>query len=120
MECIICMHPVYDAWVSTAGQYLREARLRAGMTQKTVAERAGVSQPLVARIERGAVEPTFGRLLGLVRACGFDLDVRVVPLDEDAWTLVERGASATPDERLDRMLAGLDLFEAGREARGDG
>jgi hypothetical protein len=56
----------------------------------------------------------------LVRACGFDLDVHVVPLDEDAWTLVERGSNASPDERLDRMLAGVDLLEAGREARGDG
>jgi transcriptional regulator with XRE-family HTH domain len=114
------MHMVYHVQVSIAGQFLREARLRAGMTQKAVAERVGVSQPLVARIERGAVEPTLDRLLGLVRACGFDLDIRVVPLDEDAWTLVERGASATPDERLDRMLAGSDLLEAGRQARGDG
>jgi hypothetical protein len=67
----------------------------------------------------GSVDPTFDRLLGLIRACGFDLDIRVVPLDEDAWTLAERGASASPDERLDRMLAGVDLLEAGREARGD-
>jgi len=85
-----------------------------------LAGRAGVSQSLVARIESGLVDPPFDRLVGLVRACGFDLDVHVVPLDEDAWTLVERGANATPDERLDRMLSGIELLEAGREARGDG
>jgi hypothetical protein len=72
----------------------------------------------VARIEAGSVDPPFDRLLQLVRACGFDLDIHVVPLDEDAWTLVERSASASPDERLDRMLEGVDLLEAGREARG--
>ena len=105
--------------MSLAGQLVREARLRAGMTQQTLADRVGVSQPLVARIERGDVEPTLERLLGLVRASGFDLDIHVVPLDEDAWTLVERGANATPDERLDRMLAGLELLDAGREARRD-
>ncbi|MGZ4131546.1 MAG: helix-turn-helix domain-containing protein [Actinomycetota bacterium] len=105
--------------MSISGQFLREARLRAGLTQRLVADRVGVSQPLVARIERGDVAPTLERLLELIRACGFDLDIRVVPLDEDAWTLVERGANATPDERLDRMLAGLELFEAGQEARGD-
>jgi transcriptional regulator with XRE-family HTH domain len=102
-----------------AAQFVREARARAGMTQRALAARAGVSQSLVARIEGGVVDPTFERLLGLVRACGFDLDIRVVPLDEDAWTLVERGSQASPDDRLDRMLAGVDLLEAGREARED-
>ena len=101
-----------------AGQFVREARNRAGLTQRALAGRAGVSQSLVARIEVGSVDPTFERLLQLVRACGFDLDVRVVPLDEDAWTLVERGANAAPEARLDRMLEGVDLLEAGREVRG--
>jgi transcriptional regulator with XRE-family HTH domain len=103
-----------------AGQFVREARRRAGLSQRALAARAGVSQPLVARIESGDVDPSFDRLLQLVRACGFDLDIHVVPLDEDAWTLVDRGAAATPDQRLDRMLAGIDLLRAGAEARGDG
>jgi len=103
-----------------AGQLLQEARRRAGLTQRALAARAGVSQPLVARIESGSVAPSFERLLHLIRACGLDLDIRVVPLDEDAWTIVERGAAATPDERLDRMLAGVALRAAGKQARGDG
>lgn len=107
-------------WVMEAGQFVREARRRAGLSQRTLAARAGVSQSLVARIESGDVDPSFDRCLQLVRACGFDLDIRVVPLDEDAWTLVERGAEVTPDQRLDRMLAGIDLLRAGAEARGDG
>jgi hypothetical protein len=88
---------------------LREARRRAGLTQRVVAERVGVTQPTIARIERGDLEPSFERLLSLVRACGLDLELHVVPLDEDAWTQVERGAGATPDERLDRLLDGLAL-----------
>jgi transcriptional regulator with XRE-family HTH domain len=101
-----------------AAQLVREARLRAGITQKALALKAGVSQPLVARIEHGEVEPTFRRLLQLVRAAGFDLEVHVVSLDEDAWTLAERGAELDPDERLDRMLAGAELYEEGKRARG--
>jgi predicted transcriptional regulator len=89
------------------------------MTQQTLAALAGVSQSLVARIERGDVDPSFQRMLQLVRACGFDLDIHVVPLDEDAWALVERGATVSPDERLDRMLAGIDLLEVERGARDD-
>ncbi len=100
-----------------AAQFVREARLRAGLTQRALASRAGVSQPLVARIESGKVQPSFERVLDLVRACGFDLDVRVVPLDEDAWTLAEQGAQLDPDARLERLLAGVELAQ---EAQGDG
>jgi transcriptional regulator with XRE-family HTH domain len=101
-----------------SGQLLREARLRAGLTQRQLAARAGTSQPLVARIESGRVRPSFERVLRLVRACGFDLDVHVVPLDEDAWTLAEEGDRLSPEQRLDRMLAGVDLLEEGRRLRG--
>jgi len=100
-----------------AAQFVKEARLRAGVTQRTVASRAGVSQPSVARIERGEVEPSFERVLELVRACGFDLEIHVVPLDEDAWTLAEQGAQLDPDARLDRLLAVVELAQ---EAHGDG
>ena len=103
--------------MNLSGQLLREARLRAGMTQRAVAARAGISQPTVARIERGELAPSLERLLELIRGCRLDLQIHVTALDEDAWTMVERGARATPDERLDRMLAGLDLR---REAAGDG
>jgi transcriptional regulator with XRE-family HTH domain len=112
------MHVQYHEGAMDGGQFVREARRRAGMTQRQLAARAGVSQPLVARIEGGTVDPPFERLLELVRACGFDLEIHVVPLDEDAWTLVEQGAAATPDERLARMLAGVELLEAGREGAG--
>lgn len=100
-----------------AGQLIFEARRRAGLTQDALARRAGVSQSLVARIESGDVDASFSRTVQLVRACGLDLEIHVVALDEDAWTLVEHGASLTPDERLDRMLAGVDLLEQGRLAR---
>jgi hypothetical protein len=59
------------------------------------------------------------RLLALVRACGFDLEIHVVPLDEDAWSMVEQGARLSPDERLDRALAAVRLrAEALRTAEG--
>jgi transcriptional regulator with XRE-family HTH domain len=100
-----------------AGQILREGRLRAGLSQRRLAELAGTTQPTVARIESGLIEPTFARLLELVRACGLDLDVRVVPLDEDAWTVARRGLALTPDERLDRAVAAVGLMNEARRLR---
>ncbi|HEX3298817.1 MAG TPA: helix-turn-helix transcriptional regulator [Actinomycetota bacterium] len=100
-----------------AGQILREGRLRAGLSQRRLAELAGATQPTVARIERGSIQPTFERLLELVRACGLDLDVRVVPLDEDAWTVARRGLELTPDERLDRAVAAVDLMHEAHAVR---
>jgi transcriptional regulator with XRE-family HTH domain len=95
------------------GQLVREARRRAGMTQRQLASRAGVTQPTVARIERGEVEASLERVLELVRAAGFDLEVRVVPLDEDAFALAEQNLARSPDERLDGLLAALELYRPG-------
>jgi transcriptional regulator with XRE-family HTH domain len=102
-----------------AAQFVREARLRAGLTQRALASRAGVSQPLVARIENGQVEPSLERVLELVRACGFDLEIHVVPLDEDSWTLAEQGARLDPDARLERLLAGIELAQEAQVQRDD-
>ena len=44
---------------------IREARLRAGITQAELGRRIGRSQSQVARWERGAVTPSFRRNLAL-------------------------------------------------------
>jgi len=107
---------VYDASVN-GGQFVREARRRAGLTQRQLALRAGVSQPTIARIESGEVAASLERVVALVRAAGYDLDIHVVPLDEDVAAMAERNLGRTPDERLDGLLAALDLYEAGRQTR---
>jgi len=90
-----------------AGHLVRTARRRAGLTQAALAERAGVSQPVIAAYERSRREPTLPTLRKLVRAAGFDLDLELVPArtlpDADAAgrTLVEALdlASAIPRRR---------------------
>ena len=47
---------------------LRERRKTVGLTQAELAERAGVSQPLIARIEGGDVDPRLSTLRGIVNA----------------------------------------------------
>jgi transcriptional regulator with XRE-family HTH domain len=99
------------------GQFVYEARRRRGLTQRQLAARSGLTQPAIARIESGVVGTSFERIVRLVRECGFDLAIRLVPLDEDALTLAEQNVALSPDERLDRLLAGVELLEAGERAR---
>lgn len=49
-------------------QDLRERRNALGLTQSELAERAGVSQPLIARIEGGDVDPRLSTLRRIVTA----------------------------------------------------
>jgi transcriptional regulator with XRE-family HTH domain len=83
-----------------SGDLLREARLRAGLTQRELARRAGTSQSAVARWESGEVVPSFERLRELVRACGLELTFGLANYDDsyDEWIL--RSLRRTPAERL--------------------
>jgi len=87
------------------------------MTQEQLASRAGVSQPTVARIESGEISPSLERLTSLVRAAGFDLEIHVVPIDDDNAILAEGNLGLTPDQRVEKMLETLRLQDAGRRAR---
>lgn len=57
----------------TAGTVLRHARSQAGLTQRELARRAGVSQSVIAAYESGAREPSLATLAALVDASGVTL-----------------------------------------------
>ena len=65
--------------------YLQVARLigrlraKRGLSQEEVASAAGVSQPLIARLERGdqSRTPTFDTLFKVLKALGYTLELRV-------------------------------------------
>ncbi len=66
-----------------AAVLVREARLRAGLTQSALAGRAGTTQSAIARLEAGATEPSFRRVGELVAACGLTVRVRLAEPDVD-------------------------------------
>jgi transcriptional regulator with XRE-family HTH domain len=84
---------------------LLEARRRAGLTQAELASRAGTTQSAIARLEAGRSSPSLERLTELLRLCGLDLQVRLVPYDDHDWTLAEANRDKTPTQRLRNMLA---------------
>lgn len=49
---------------------LRQARLKAGMTQKELAEAVCVSQPMIAQCETGSAVPSIGVAVQIAKALG--------------------------------------------------
>ncbi len=89
---------------------LRWARRRAGMTQRQLAERAGVPQSTIGRIESGATDPRLSTLRQLLRACGFDLEVEPllgIGVDRTQFRELLR---LTSDQRIAQVeCAALDI-----------
>lgn len=96
---------LYDPAV-TSGMMIREARLRAGLSQVELSDRSGKDRAQIARWERDVVQPSFETLRELVRACGFDLDLRLVPYDVDdrESAQLRKSLLRSPQERLQTML----------------
>ena len=63
---------------ASAGELLREARLRAHLSQVELARRAGVTQSVVSAYESGTRQPSLPTLRRLVAATGMKLDVRIL------------------------------------------
>jgi|SRR5215207_8452206 len=95
---------------------VREARRRAGLTQRELAERVGTTQSSIARLESGRTAPSFESVLHLVRACGFDLDVMLVERDDSAVEQAVRNRLLDPALRLEQLEDTVRLVEAGRAA----
>jgi transcriptional regulator with XRE-family HTH domain len=90
----------------TSGTLIREARLRAGLSQGELSELSGKDRAQIARWERDVVQPSFETLRELVRACGFELDLALVSrqTDEEAEASLRESLEQTPQERLQAML----------------
>ena len=89
--------------VRSAG-LLREARLRAGLSQNDLAERTAKPRPHIGRYEAGGVAPSLDTLLELINACGFDLSLELVPRQETGDDGLTELQQLSPERRLDRML----------------
>jgi transcriptional regulator with XRE-family HTH domain len=66
------------------GSAVRSARKRAGISQAQLAEKAGTSQPSIARLERGRVSPTIISLEHIAKALGAELVIDFEPTTTEA------------------------------------
>lgn len=82
-----------------AALLLRDARRRAGLSQRVLAERAGTSQSAIAAIESGRRDPSVGTLDRLLSACGLSARVRL--LEDDHAEMVAALLALDVRERLE-------------------
>ena len=100
-----------------SARLVREARSRAGLSQRELARRACTSQSVVARVEGGRTQPSSETLARLLAAAGFELRAELVPRavpDTHMLDDVSRILALTPEDRL-REVGNVSRFEA--EAR---
>ena len=83
-----------------AARLLRHARRRAGLTQRALAEKAGVAQSVVGRIESSRVDPTVTTLSKLLRACETTLEALPGSGEGVDRTLLGHQLRQTPHERV--------------------
>jgi transcriptional regulator with XRE-family HTH domain len=86
------------------GDLIREARLRAGLTQLELSRLTGRDRSVIARWEQGVMSPPIDGLLEIIQACGFDLPMTLLPIDKTADDELRGALLETPSERVEQML----------------
>jgi transcriptional regulator with XRE-family HTH domain len=99
-----------------SGDLLREARLRAGLSQAELARRAGKATSVIGRWERGEVRPSLETLRELVDACGLELIFRIHRAAHEQDAAIEESLRLTPSQRLTQLEAAADLILKGRRS----
>lgn len=101
------MTQMYDDLPSPAAALLQLARLKAGMSQRNLAERASVPTTMISAYERDKRQPSLTTLLRLLHAAGFELTMKLEPFDphDDVLVGLEAGRPAGERARRDRQIA---------------
>lgn len=95
------------------GELVREARKRAALTQRELADRAGTTQSAIARLESGRTSPTLEQVQRLMRLAGFELLVELAPFDDSDRRQANPGSDV--EERFERLLATTTRLRGLRE-----
>lgn len=101
----------------TPGELVRENRQLLGLSQLSLARRAGTTQAAVSRIERGLTAPSWETLRALMLAMGYEPDLRARRLN-GRWDPVHLAAlrGRSPEERLELSVSANRLAGRLRQA----
>jgi transcriptional regulator with XRE-family HTH domain len=100
------------------GELLRQVRRRHGVSQQSLAARAGTTQSAISRIEAGRVSPSIDTLWELLYLLGEDLELSTHDRDSGIdVTLNRANLSFPPAQRVQRGLAFSDFVRRNRGKR---
>lgn len=101
---------------SWAGNLIKLARLKTGLSQRELAARAGTSQPTIAAYESARKSPGLDTLARIIRAAGLDLRIALAPYDDhDEW--LARFEAGLPPEVVARARKQREELRAAAAAR---
>ncbi len=78
--------------------------MRAGLSQQQLAEASGKDRTVIARYEQGVVAPSIDTLVEMMRACGFDILLELVPYEPELSERMVELQRLSPERRLDQMV----------------
>jgi transcriptional regulator with XRE-family HTH domain len=98
---------------TSIGALIRDARLRSGISQRSLARRAGTSQAAISRIERGLEQPTFERLIQILAGLGWRPRIELEPIaghDAEPRRLYEAERQSV-DARLEDAASWMEFVD---------
>ena len=102
---------------TVAGSLLRLARVRLELTQRQLAEKAGVPQSTIARIEGGRTDPGFQSVLRILATVGLEPRIHLESLDTHDLVLAQRHGNRSQEKREKMESRHQDNLEIFRNAR---
>jgi transcriptional regulator with XRE-family HTH domain len=98
--------------MTRSGTIVRHARIRAGLTQSELAERLGVAQPTIARLESSRSNPRLSTLERAIAATGNEIELSLRPvvrpgIDE---SMIRSALKLSPAERLTQFTSAYRGF----------
>jgi transcriptional regulator with XRE-family HTH domain len=90
----------------TGAEAIREARVKAGLTQAQLAELLGRDRAQVARWEIRGQEPSFANVVAAIEACGYTLRLEKLERfdDPELDAELEDGIDQAPQQRVQALL----------------
>jgi transcriptional regulator with XRE-family HTH domain len=99
----------HDEDQARAGLLITQARVRAGISQRELARRAGMPGPVVNAIERSRRQPSVPTMAKLLRGLGLRLSLDVEPVDRS--DVSSRHLTEAERRRAHEVYNALDLAD---------
>ena len=106
---------MYYIGTMISGDLIKEARLRAGLTQTELGARIGKAQSVIARWERDEVSPSVETVRDVVHACGLELTFFMSKFDDSNVTIIDQHLRMTPAERFADLMVRVRFHDRRRQ-----